>query len=148
MLVLTRKVDEQILIGDDIKITVIRVRGNNVRIGIEAPRSVRVVRGELPQNESAKQAVIKQEIDIELDGDMEIDDLAEIFAHPESQRVGRPKTVAPARKAAAVAKASTNRMNRIEDAAKSTEVFVGTVNRSGDDVKLSRAPLSSFMSAS
>ncbi len=47
MLVLTRKTDEQILIGDNIKITLVRVRGNSVRIGIEAPRDVRIVRGEL-----------------------------------------------------------------------------------------------------
>ena len=47
MLVLTRKADEQILIGDNIKITLVRVRGNSVRIGIDAPREVRVVRGEL-----------------------------------------------------------------------------------------------------
>ncbi len=47
MLVLTRKLDESIQIGDDIKITVLRVKGNAVRIGIEAPKSVRVVRDEL-----------------------------------------------------------------------------------------------------
>ncbi len=47
MLVLTRKADEQILIGDNIKITLVRVRGNAVRIGIDAPRDVRIVRGEL-----------------------------------------------------------------------------------------------------
>lgn len=47
MLVLTRKLNEQIRIGDDVTITVIRVKGNTVRLGIEAPRSTRVVRGEL-----------------------------------------------------------------------------------------------------
>lgn len=47
MLVLTRKLDEQIVIGEDIKVTLLRVRGNTVRIGIEAPRDVRVVRGEI-----------------------------------------------------------------------------------------------------
>lgn len=47
MLVLTRKLDESLRIGDDIKITVLRVKGNTVRIGIEAPRDVRVVRSEL-----------------------------------------------------------------------------------------------------
>jgi carbon storage regulator CsrA len=47
MLVLTRKLDEAIQIGDDIKITVLRVKGNTVRIGIEAPKSVRVIRDEL-----------------------------------------------------------------------------------------------------
>ena len=47
MLVLTRKMHEQIMIGQDITVTIIRVRGNTVRIGIEAPRQVRVMRGEL-----------------------------------------------------------------------------------------------------
>jgi carbon storage regulator CsrA len=48
MLVLTRKVQEQIRVGDNITITVLQVRGNSVRIGIDAPRDVRVIRGELP----------------------------------------------------------------------------------------------------
>lgn len=47
MLVLSRKVDEQILIGDDIKITVVKIRNNQIRLGISAPRDVRVLRGEL-----------------------------------------------------------------------------------------------------
>lgn len=48
MLVLTRKKREQVRIGQEITITVIRVKGNYVQLGIEAPREVRVVRGELP----------------------------------------------------------------------------------------------------
>lgn len=47
MLVLTRKLDESIRIGDDIKITILRIKGNTIRLGIEAPRDVRVVRSEL-----------------------------------------------------------------------------------------------------
>jgi len=47
MLVLTRKLDEAIQIGDNIKITVLRVKGNTVRIGIDAPKDVRVIRDEL-----------------------------------------------------------------------------------------------------
>jgi carbon storage regulator CsrA len=52
MLVLTRKLNEQIVIGSDITLTVVRVHGNTVRLGIEAPRHVRVLRGELPKNEA------------------------------------------------------------------------------------------------
>jgi carbon storage regulator len=51
MLVLTRKIHEQIMIGSDVIVTIVRVHGNAVRIGIEAPRDVRVIRGELPRNE-------------------------------------------------------------------------------------------------
>ena len=52
MLVLSRKLQQEIIIGDNVKITVLKVRGNTVRLGIEAPRSVRVVRGELPPIET------------------------------------------------------------------------------------------------
>ena len=48
MLVLTRKRDEQIQIGKDVTITIVRLHGNTVRIGIEAPRDVRIRRAELP----------------------------------------------------------------------------------------------------
>ena len=41
MLVLTRKLQEKIRVGNDITITVLRVKGNTVRIGVEAPRDVR-----------------------------------------------------------------------------------------------------------
>lgn len=47
MLVLTRKTDEAICIGDSIRVTVLDVRGNKVRIGIDAPANVRIERGEL-----------------------------------------------------------------------------------------------------
>jgi carbon storage regulator len=47
MLVLSRRVGERLLIGDDIVITVIEVRGDGVRLGIDAPREVRVHRAEV-----------------------------------------------------------------------------------------------------
>lgn len=47
MLVLTRKQNEQIRIGDDITITVIRTKGKAVRLGISAPSDISVLRGEL-----------------------------------------------------------------------------------------------------
>ena len=49
MLVLTRKHQEQIQIGDNVTITILKVKGRTVRLGIEAPRDVRVIRGELPR---------------------------------------------------------------------------------------------------
>lgn len=60
MLVLTRKLNQQIQLGDNIKITVLRVKGNTIRLGIEAPRDVRVVRGELeplPQESRSSDSV-------------------------------------------------------------------------------------------
>jgi len=47
MLVLSRKVGEKLIIGDNITVVVSRVSGNRVTIGIEAPPDVRIVRGEL-----------------------------------------------------------------------------------------------------
>jgi carbon storage regulator len=47
MLVLTRKQGEQIRIGDDVVITVVRTKGKGVRLGIQAPSHVPVLRGEI-----------------------------------------------------------------------------------------------------
>lgn len=47
MLVLSRKVGEQILIGSDICVTVVSIKGNRITLGVDAPRSIRVDRGEL-----------------------------------------------------------------------------------------------------
>ena len=47
MLILTRRVGEKILIGDNVSIAVLGVRGNQVRIGIEAPSEVSVHREEI-----------------------------------------------------------------------------------------------------
>ena len=47
MLVLTRKQGEKLVIGDQVTVSVLSVRGNRVRIGIEAPGQVRVIRAEL-----------------------------------------------------------------------------------------------------
>ena len=59
MLALSRKKDESIMIGDDVEITVIDVRGDKVRLGIVAPRQVTVHRKEvymLIQKEKEKEA--------------------------------------------------------------------------------------------
>jgi len=55
MLVLTRKQKESIKIGDSIVVTILRVQGQSVRVGIEAPRDVRVVRGELTATKPVEQ---------------------------------------------------------------------------------------------
>jgi carbon storage regulator len=47
MLILTRRPGESILVGDDIEISVLEVRGNQVRLGINAPAEVLVLRSEL-----------------------------------------------------------------------------------------------------
>ncbi|MGZ4677304.1 MAG: carbon storage regulator CsrA [Acidimicrobiia bacterium] len=51
MLVLTRKISERIVIGEDVVVTVLEVRGDQVRVGIEAPREVKVFREEVLQRD-------------------------------------------------------------------------------------------------
>lgn len=53
MLVLSRKVGEKLVIGDNVTITINRVSGNRVTIGIQAPSDVRIVRGELERFEDS-----------------------------------------------------------------------------------------------
>ena len=56
MLVLTRKYQEKIRIGDNITITVLRTKGKAVRLGIEAPTNVPVIRGELSFEHESEEA--------------------------------------------------------------------------------------------
>jgi carbon storage regulator len=56
MLILTRRVGEAVMIGDDVNITVLGVKGNQVRLGINAPRSVAVHREEIYKRIKREQA--------------------------------------------------------------------------------------------
>lgn len=47
MLVLSRRADERLVIGENIVITIVSIRGEKVRVGIEAPREVHIARAEL-----------------------------------------------------------------------------------------------------
>jgi carbon storage regulator len=49
MLILTRRIGESVMIGDDVTITVLRVKGNQVRLGVNAPKNVSVQREEILQ---------------------------------------------------------------------------------------------------
>ncbi|MGB7347700.1 MAG: carbon storage regulator [Pirellulaceae bacterium] len=146
MLVLTRKLNEEILIGDNVKVTLIRVRGNTVRIGIEAPKEVRIVRGELEPLEEAA------------DDEGALSEREHAFAHPALGKVVvPPATESQSRTVNRQVKAATPTMpiaiNRITTDA-NAEIFVGTVNTSGGQAKIarvpatSRAPLANFVSAS
>lgn len=63
MLVLSRKIGERIHVGSDITIEVRRVAGNRVTLAVDAPRDMRILRGEL------QAAALQQEMEIGSDGD-------------------------------------------------------------------------------
>ncbi len=65
MLVLTRKLNERIAIGDNVKITVVGIRGNHVRIGIEAPPEVTILRDELRRHNAPGDVEVDAEIAVE-----------------------------------------------------------------------------------
>jgi carbon storage regulator len=69
MLILSRKINEKVIIGDDISISIIEIRGDQVRIGIDAPKKVKVFRQEvfdaiMAENKAAsKSAAVIPQID-------------------------------------------------------------------------------------
>ena len=62
MLVLSRKVGETIVIGNGIVVTVLEMKGRQIRLGIEAPPSVPVWRGELIQNDFREPAKVSERL--------------------------------------------------------------------------------------
>lgn len=66
MLVLTRKVNESIIIGDDTEIMVVEIKGDQVKLGVKAPRDITVYRGEIYKEiqkeniEAAKSSIPKE----------------------------------------------------------------------------------------
>ena len=121
MLVLTRKLDEQIVIGDDIKVTLLRIRGNSVRIGIEAPREVRVVRGEIELKERPGDGVETGDPDVETS-----DPQQQVFAHPQPPR-GSRKNKSPVRSSGRV-----------------SQLFVGRVADRGGKLELASVPNAAY----
>jgi len=88
MLVLTRKLQQQIKIGEQITVTILRVKGQTVRVGIDAPRDVRVIRGELPREGDAsavESTIIETTLTI-TDEDEESTDAADDSVLPRGER--------------------------------------------------------------
>ena len=69
MLVLTRRAGQSVYIGDEIKITLVDIKGNQVRIGVDAPPSVRIFREEIYQQileENQSAAALSAEVPTDL----------------------------------------------------------------------------------
>ena len=66
MLVLARRINESIMIGDDISVTIIEIRGDQVKIGVEAPKTVKVFRQEVFEAiQSENRAAAKTPVNLE-----------------------------------------------------------------------------------
>lgn len=63
MLILTRRVGETLMVGDDVTVTVLGVKGNQVRIGVNAPKDVSVHREEIYQRIQKEKSEVKQSND-------------------------------------------------------------------------------------
>jgi len=122
MLVLTRKADETIRIGDDIVVTIVRVKGNSVRVGVEAPKGVRVVRGELLDRTAPDSQ------------DMEtLNDVSEV--RPESERLRERKKISSKPSHRKETSGGTNRL--VEPKSSLSSYIIAAripLNRSSDSV--------------
>ncbi len=68
MLILTRRIGESLIIGDDVTITILAIKGNQIRIGIDAPKNISVHRKEIKQkiNESSREDFFSDSEDEEI----------------------------------------------------------------------------------
>jgi carbon storage regulator len=57
MLILTRRPTQTVAIGRDITVTVLEIRGRQVRIGVDAPRDIAVLRGEIVKSSTARRTL-------------------------------------------------------------------------------------------
>ena len=85
MLVLSRRVGERLIIGKDIVVTIIDVRSDGVRVGIDAPREIRVIRAEIFE------AVEKQNVDAASADDSALERLRGLVPPPPVKPSKKPK---------------------------------------------------------
>ena len=91
MLILTRKLDESVLIGDEVKVQVVSLRGNNCQLGIVAPADVKVLREELVGRSRSK---IQRDGDVQYrENDLQPRGQVEFLVRVQEQAVGRREKV-------------------------------------------------------
>jgi len=90
MLILTRKIGESILVGDNIRLVVLEIRGRQIRLGIEAPADIVVLREEIAQrltDENLRAASFNYQ-----EAQQAVNDLTLEFAHKPAFRLPRPES--------------------------------------------------------
>lgn len=72
MLILTRRVGETLMIGDDVTVTVLGVKGSQIRIGVNAPKSVAVHREEIYERIQCAGSKVETDLNPDLDSDVDV----------------------------------------------------------------------------
>jgi carbon storage regulator len=88
MLVLSRKIGEKIHVGNDITIEVRRVAGNRVTLAVDAPRDVRILRGEL--KEAASEFELHEEDELEVASDSPLRSTVVVTHHRLAEGISMP----------------------------------------------------------
>lgn len=153
MLVLTRKLDEKIRIGENIEITVLRIRNNQIRLGISAPRDVRVLRGELETVDT------QVTVDLDLDSEAARALLSQAEPAMSAESGGSAAPVNPMGDATPTPEPGRNRVRKFLSDADSASVdshnrcnqtlnvFTGKIDPSTGATQMRRAPLGGFFTA-
>lgn len=131
MLVLSRTPMQKIQIGDNVTITVLRIKGNQIKLGIEAPRDVRVVRSELPPRDAAEESTPVVTSELEVDAAAETDGQHEVASEPvRATRTSGQRFASVERAQASFAPASSPRWSGVPRTPGTAPLFSRVAGRS------------------
>jgi carbon storage regulator CsrA len=122
MLVLSRKVDQEIVIDGNIKIRVLKVKGNTIRLGIDAPQEVHIARGELEKRDSREAQNLPKADDVNANFSVVFDTNAEatseqpmLLPFEESAEINRMSVADSARNTSAAGESSVEFKGRLPE---------------------------------